>query len=56
MTGGLLYGVRAWLEIFAGLLDRSVEEIYALAEDARVFDASRISALADIGDNNTFPW
>ena len=47
--------MRAWLEIFAGLLDRSVEEIDALAADARVFEASRIGALADIWDNNTFP-
>jgi hypothetical protein len=43
------------LETFAGLLDRSVREIAALAADARTFDAYRISRIADIWDNNTFP-
>jgi len=27
-----------------------------MAADARAFDASRVGALADIWDNNTFPW
>jgi hypothetical protein len=52
---GLLYGVGAWLETFAGLLDRSVHEIDALAADARGFDLSRVGSLADIWDNNIFP-
>jgi hypothetical protein len=43
------------LETFAGLLDRSVAEIAALAADARTADLSRISSLANIWDNNTFP-
>ncbi|WP_203831085.1 hypothetical protein [Actinoplanes palleronii] len=47
--------MRAPLETFAGLLDRSVQEIAIMAADARVFDASRVGALADIWDNNTFP-
>jgi hypothetical protein len=47
--------VRDQLEIFAGLLDRSVHEIDALSADARGFDATRIGRIADIWDNNTFP-
>lgn len=43
------------LETFAGLLDRSVQEIVALAADARTIDLARISRLANIWDNNTFP-
>ena len=43
------------LETFAGLLDRSVAEIAASAADARTIDLARISRLADIWDNNTFP-
>jgi hypothetical protein len=43
------------LESFAGLLDRSIQEIGALAADARRFDATRIGRIADIWDNNTFP-
>ena len=43
------------LETFAGLLDRSVLEIAALAADARAVDISRISRIASIWDNNTFP-
>ncbi|SCL51011.1 hypothetical protein [Micromonospora chersina] len=43
------------LEAFAGLLDRSVQEIATLAADARSFDASRIGRVADIWDNNTVP-
>lgn len=51
----ILCGVRAPLETFAGLLDRSVQEIAVAVADARVFDTSRVGALADIWDNNTFP-
>lgn len=47
--------MRSPLETFAGLLDRSVQEIAALAADARTADLSRISRIADIWDNNTFP-
>jgi len=47
--------VRAPLESFAGLLDRSVQEIAIMATDARALDASRVGSLADIWDNNTFP-
>jgi hypothetical protein len=43
------------LEIFAGLLDRSVQEIAALTADGRRFDTARIGRIADIWDNNTFP-
>ncbi|MEU4555451.1 hypothetical protein EV382_2818 [Micromonospora violae] len=43
------------LETFAGLLDRSIREIAALATDARSFDATRIGRIADIWDNNTLP-
>lgn len=43
------------LETFAGLLDRSIREITALATDARGFDAARIGRLADIWDNNAVP-
>lgn len=51
----ILGGVRSPLDVFAGLLDRSVEEIAALAADGRTFDILRIAAIADIWDNNTFP-
>jgi hypothetical protein len=47
--------VRAPLETFAGLLDRSVQEIAAAVAEPRNFDAARVGALADIWDNNTFP-
>jgi hypothetical protein len=47
--------VRSPLETFAGLLDRSVQEIAASAADARTVDLSRIGLIADIWDNNTFP-
>lgn len=43
------------LEAFAGLLDRSVQEIASLSTDARAVDLRRISRIADIWDNNTFP-
>ncbi|MFI5928270.1 hypothetical protein ACIA3K_20225 [Micromonospora sp. NPDC051543] len=43
------------LEAFAGLLDRSIREITALATDARGFDAARIGRIADIWDNNAVP-
>ena len=52
---GILVRVRSPLETFAGMLDRSVQEIAALAADARTVDLSRISRIADIWDNNTFP-
>ena len=51
----ILSGVSASLRTFAGLLDRSVEEIAVLAADARAFDLSRIGRIADIWDNNTYP-
>lgn len=51
---GILGRVRSPLETFAGLLDRSVQEIAASAADARTVDLSRISLIADIWDNNTF--
>ncbi|MEV4536477.1 hypothetical protein AB0J82_22085 [Asanoa sp. NPDC049518] len=47
--------MRSPLHTFAGLLDRSVQEIAALSADARAFDCSRIGRIADIWDNNTFP-
>jgi hypothetical protein len=47
--------VRSPLTTFAGLLDRSVEEIAALVADARTVDLFRIWPIADIWDNNTFP-
>ncbi|WP_089294667.1 hypothetical protein [Actinoplanes regularis] len=47
--------MRSPLDTFAGLLDRSVQEIEVLVADARAFDASRIRDLADIWDNNTMP-
>lgn len=47
--------MRSPLETFADLLDRSVQEIAALATDARTVDLSRISRIAGIWDNNTFP-
>ncbi|MEU7842189.1 hypothetical protein AB0B39_14660 [Micromonospora sp. NPDC049114] len=43
------------LEAFAGLLDRSIGEIAAMATDARSFDATRIGRIADIWDNNAVP-
>lgn len=43
------------LEAFAGLLDRSIQEIAALTADGRRFDTARIGRIADIWDNNTFP-
>jgi hypothetical protein len=52
---GILGGVVSPLATFAGLLDRSVQDISTLAADARAFDASRIGRIADIWDNNTFP-
>ena len=51
---GILGGVDA-LESFAGLLDRSVRDIAALAADARTFDAFRIGPIATIWDNNSYP-
>ncbi|MBB5867888.1 hypothetical protein F4553_001267 [Allocatelliglobosispora scoriae] len=47
--------MRTHVEIFGDLLDRSIEQIAAVAADARDFDAARISRLADIWDNNTLP-
>jgi hypothetical protein len=47
--------VRSPLETFAGLLDQSVREIAALAADARTIDLPRISRIAGIWDNSTFP-
>ena len=47
--------MRSPLDTFAGLLDRSVQEIAILAADARAFDPSRIGRLADIWANNTSP-
>jgi hypothetical protein len=47
--------VGSLLEIFAGLLDRSVEQIAAMTADGRRFDPARIGRIADIWDNNTFP-
>ena len=47
-------GVSSPLKTFVGLLDRSIQEIAALATDARRFDPSRIGRIADIWDNNTF--
>jgi hypothetical protein len=43
------------LGMFAGLLDRSIAEIAALAADGRAYDPVRIGRIADIWDNNTFP-
>ncbi|MFE9191046.1 hypothetical protein ACFYL6_15665 [Micromonospora sp. NPDC007208] len=43
------------LGTFAGLLDRSIREIVALAMDARSFDATRIGRIADLWDNNALP-
>lgn len=43
------------LETFAGLLDRSIQEIAALAADARGFDTARIGSIADIWDDNANP-
>ncbi|MEV1110117.1 hypothetical protein [Micromonospora sp. NPDC049751] len=43
------------LKAFAGLLDRSIREMTALATDARGFDAARIGRIADIWDNNAVP-
>ena len=55
-TGAAILGdMRSPLAMFAGLLDRSIQEIAALAADARTFDISRIGRIADIWDNNTFP-
>jgi hypothetical protein len=45
--------VNSPLETFAGLLDRSVQEIATLAADARTFDASRIGRIADIYGTTT---
>jgi hypothetical protein len=47
--------VHSPLETFADLLDRSVQGITALTADARTIDLFRISRIADIWDNNTFP-
>ncbi|MDG4824716.1 hypothetical protein O7635_22930 [Asanoa sp. WMMD1127] len=47
--------MRSPLETFAGLLDRSVHEIAAMAADARGFEVGRVGLIADIWDNNTLP-
>jgi hypothetical protein len=53
---GILGGVRSPLETFAGLLDRSVQEIAALAADARTFDLSRIGVSPIFGTTTRFLW
>ncbi|TDD60465.1 hypothetical protein E1263_11090 [Kribbella antibiotica] len=44
------------LEAWAGVLDRSWAEIAALSADARNFDRLRVNRIADVWDNNTFPF
>ena len=42
--------------LFAALLDRSIARIGELAADGRSFDRLEVIRLADIWDNNTFPF
>ncbi|MGI5240992.1 hypothetical protein [Dactylosporangium sp. CA-139066] len=48
-------GVSA-VSMFGRLLDRSVAEIGEIAADGRRFDRERIVNVADVWDNNTFPF
>ncbi|MFC1436313.1 hypothetical protein ACEZDB_37330 [Streptacidiphilus sp. N1-3] len=47
---------RHTLAAYAALLDRSVEQIAEAAADARTFDRLLIARVADVWDNNTYPF